>query len=46
MLFLHFAKEYQTLLQVLPEEYVDNVRVIKIGDVYKESEFLFGFVWF
>ena len=30
-------KEYQTLLQVLPEEYVDNVRVIKIGDVYKES---------
>lgn len=30
-------KEYQTLLQVLPVEYVDNVRVIKIGDVYRES---------
>lgn len=30
-------KEYNTLLQVLPSEYVDNVRVIKIGDVYKES---------
>ena len=30
-------KEYQTLLQVLPAEYVENVRVIKIGDVYRES---------
>lgn len=30
-------KEYQTLLQVLPVEYADNVRVIKIGDVYRES---------
>ena len=31
-------KEYQTLLQVLPVEYIDNVRVIKIGDVYRESK--------
>ena len=30
-------KEYQTLLQVLPAEHINNVRVIKIGDVYKES---------
>ena len=39
-------KEYQTLLQVLPEEYVDNVRVIKIGDVYKESGFCLGLYGF
>lgn len=30
-------KEYQTLLHVLPTEYVGNVRVIKIDDVYRES---------
>lgn len=30
-------KEYITLLKVLPKEYLNHVRVIKIGDVYKES---------
>lgn len=29
--------EYQTLLRVLPTEYIEDVRVIKIGDVYRES---------
>lgn len=30
-------KEYRTLLKVIPPEYNNNVRVIRIGDVYKES---------
>lgn len=30
-------KEYRTLLKVIPQEYINNVRVIRIGDVYKES---------
>lgn len=30
-------KEYQTLLEVIPPKYKDNVKVIKIGDVYRES---------
>ena len=30
-------KEYQTLLEVLPKKYIDSIRVIKIGDVYRES---------
>lgn len=30
-------KELETLKTVLPEMYKDNVRIIKIGDVYKES---------
>ena len=30
-------KEYRTLLKVIPPEYINNVRVIRIGDVYKES---------
>jgi 7-cyano-7-deazaguanine synthase len=31
-------KEYKTLLKVLPDEYIANVRVIRIGDVYRESD--------
>lgn len=31
------SKEYETLLEVLPTQYVENVRTIKIGDVYRES---------
>ena len=31
-------KEYTTLLKVLPEEFKNNIRTIKIGDVYKESK--------
>ena len=30
--------EYHTLLQVLPSEYIKNIRVINIGDVYRESD--------
>lgn len=30
-------KEYRTLLKVIPPEYINNVRIIRIGDVYKES---------
>lgn len=42
LLFLDYGqhcveKELETLKTVLPEMYKDNVRIIKIGDVYKES---------
>lgn len=42
LLFLHYGqhcveKELQTLKKVSPKLYKDNVRIIKIGDVYKES---------
>lgn len=30
-------KEYSTLLKVIPQNYINNIRVIKIGDVYRES---------
>ncbi|WP_312427127.1 7-cyano-7-deazaguanine synthase [Lacrimispora sp.] len=30
-------KEYETLLEVIPLKYKDNVKTIKIGDVYRES---------
>lgn len=30
-------KEYKTLLEVIPKKYKENVRIIKIGDVYRES---------
>lgn len=30
-------KEYSTLLEVIPKKYRDNIKVIKIGDVYRES---------
>ncbi|GLC82095.1 7-cyano-7-deazaguanine synthase [Lacrimispora brassicae] len=30
-------KEYQTLLEVIPLKYKDNIKTIKIGDVYRES---------
>lgn len=33
-------KEFETLKKVIPEEYVDNIKVIKIGDVYRESKSL------
>lgn len=35
----HFKKvEYETLLKVLPQEYKDSVRVVRIGDIYANSE--------
>ena len=42
VLFINYGqhcrdKEYRTLLKVIPPEYINNVRVIRIGDVYKES---------
>lgn len=30
-------KEYETLLEVIPLKYKDNIKTIKIGDVYRES---------
>ena len=30
-------KEFETLLEVIPLKYKDNIKVIKIGDVYRES---------
>lgn len=42
LLFLNYGqhcakKEYETLKNVLPDIYEDNVRIIKLGDIYKES---------
>lgn len=42
LLFLDYGqhcveKELETLRKVLPESYKDNVRIIRIGDIYKES---------
>jgi 7-cyano-7-deazaguanine synthase len=42
LLFLNYGqhcanKELETLKKVLPEPYEDNIRIIKIGDIYKES---------
>ncbi len=42
LLFLDYGqhcveKELETLKKVLPEMYKDNIRIIKIGDVYKDS---------
>ena len=42
LLFLDYGqhcveKELETLKKVLPSKYKDNIRIIKIGDVYKES---------
>jgi 7-cyano-7-deazaguanine synthase len=42
LLFLNYGqhcatKELETLKSVLPESYKDNVRVINIGDIYKQS---------
>lgn len=42
ILFLDYGqhcmeKEYETLKNVLPDIYKDNIRIIKIGDIYKES---------
>ena len=42
LLFLDYGqhcakKELETLKKVLPEPYKDNIRIIKIGDIYKES---------
>lgn len=30
-------KEFETLLEVIPLKYKDNIKIIKIGDVYRES---------
>ncbi len=30
-------KEYDTLLEIIPKRYKENIKVIKIGDVYRES---------
>ena len=43
LLFLDYGqhcvkKELETLKKVAPREYKDNLRIIKIGDVYKESK--------
>ena len=43
LLFLDYGqhcrdKEYETLKKVIPDCYVENIRVIKIGDVYRESQ--------
>lgn len=42
LLFLDYGqhcreKEYETLKNVLPEIYEDNVRIVRISDIYKES---------
>lgn len=42
ILFLDYGqhcmkKEYETLLHVIPEKYKEQIRIIKVGDVYKES---------
>lgn len=42
ILFINYGqhcreKEYQTLIKVLPSIFKENVRVINIGDVYRES---------
>lgn len=35
----HFMeKEYETLKNVCPPEYAENIKIIKIGDIYKESQ--------
>lgn len=31
-------KEYHTLLDVVPKRYKENIKIIKIGDVYRESK--------
>lgn len=31
-------KEYDTLIEVIPEKFKGNIKVIKIGDVYRESQ--------
>lgn len=43
LLFLDYgqhcaAKEYETLKKVAPRAFTNNIKVIKIGDIYKESE--------
>lgn len=43
LLFLDYGqhckdKEYETLKQVVPESYKNNIRIIKIGDIYRESK--------
>ncbi|WP_315436510.1 7-cyano-7-deazaguanine synthase [uncultured Selenomonas sp.] len=43
LLFLDYGqhcaeKELETLKKVIPEDYKDNLRIIKIGDVYRESK--------
>ena len=43
LLFLDYGQhcketEYETLKKVVPEVYRNNIRVIKIGDIYKESK--------
>lgn len=42
MLFLDYGqhcinKEFETLKKVVPESFKNNIKVIKIGDIYKES---------
>lgn len=35
----HFLKrEYDTLLQVIPNDYKDSIRVVRIGDIYNSSK--------
>lgn len=43
LLFLDYGqhcavKELETLKRVVPEEYRENIQIIRIGDVYRESE--------
>ena len=43
LLFLDYGqhcskKEYESLKRVVPEQFKDNIRVIKIGDIYAESK--------
>jgi len=43
LLFLDYGqhcatKEYETLKNVAPRDFVENIKIIKIGDIYKESE--------
>jgi len=43
LLFLDYGqhckdKEYETLKQVAPESYKNNIKIIKIGDIYRESQ--------
>lgn len=43
LLFLDYGqhcrdKEYETLKTVAPKEFLDNIRIIKLGDIYKESK--------
>ena len=42
LLFLDYGqhcmeKEYETLKTVLPEKYKDNIRILRISDIYRES---------